>query len=141
MGAAQARGDVLTFLDSHCECTHGWLEPQLQRIKDDRFVRSGMKKGWRAFACRRNVVCPVIDVINDRTFAYNKGIELFRGGFNWNLQFRWYGVPPKLIKVIVFVSLIYFNKFRAAPKNRPSRSRRQPWPAVCSRSNAPTLKS
>lgn len=43
-------------------------------------------------------MCPVIDVINDKTFAYNKGIELFRGGFNWNLQFRWYGVPPKLVK-------------------------------------------
>jgi hypothetical protein len=45
---------------------------------------------------RKNVVCPIIDVINDRTFAYQKGIELFRGGFNWNLQFRWYAVPPKI---------------------------------------------
>lgn len=43
-------------------------------------------------------MCPVIDVINDRTFAYQKGIELFRGGFNWNLQFRWYAVPPAEIK-------------------------------------------
>ncbi|CAD5217323.1 unnamed protein product [Bursaphelenchus okinawaensis] len=45
------------------------------------------------------VVCPVIDVINDRTFQYQKGIELFRGGFNWNLQFRWYTVPPKIAKM------------------------------------------
>jgi polypeptide N-acetylgalactosaminyltransferase len=37
-----------------------------------------------------------IKVINDRTFAYQKGIELFRGGFNWNLQFRWYAVPSKI---------------------------------------------
>uniref|UniRef100_A0A914W963 Polypeptide N-acetylgalactosaminyltransferase n=1 Tax=Plectus sambesii TaxID=2011161 RepID=A0A914W963_9BILA len=82
MGAAEAKGDVLTFLDSHCECTNGWLEPLLGRIKED----------------RKAVVCPVIDVINDRTFAYQKGIELFRGGFNWNLQFRWYAVPPHEIK-------------------------------------------
>ncbi|KHN88322.1 putative N-acetylgalactosaminyltransferase 6 [Toxocara canis] len=82
MGAMEAEGDVLTFLDSHCECTKGWLEPLLARIKED----------------RKAVVCPVIDVINDRTFAYQKGIELFRGGFNWNLQFRWYAVPSDMVK-------------------------------------------
>lgn len=47
---------------------------------------------------RKAVVCPIIDVINDRTFAYQRGIELFRGGFNWNLQFRWYVVPPDMVK-------------------------------------------
>ncbi|CAJ0581165.1 unnamed protein product, partial [Mesorhabditis spiculigera] len=74
MGAQEAVGQVLTFLDSHCECTKGWLEPLLARIKED----------------RKAVVCPVIDVVNDRTFQYQKGIEIFRGGFNWSLQFRLY---------------------------------------------------
>uniref|UniRef100_A0A7E4ZRV8 Polypeptide N-acetylgalactosaminyltransferase n=1 Tax=Panagrellus redivivus TaxID=6233 RepID=A0A7E4ZRV8_PANRE len=82
MGAAEAEADVLTFLDSHCECTDGWLEPLLSRIKEN----------------RKNVVCPIIDVINDRTFAYQRGIEMFYGGFSWNLQFRWYAVPPKKVK-------------------------------------------
>lgn len=34
-GAADAKGEVLTFLDAHCECYPHWLEPMLQRIAED----------------------------------------------------------------------------------------------------------
>lgn len=45
-GAKEAKGKVITFLDAHCECTAGWLEPLLYEIHKDRYVwqRSG---GWR----------------------------------------------------------------------------------------------
>lgn len=71
-GAYEAEGEVLTFLDAHCECTVGWLESLLSVIKND----------------RKTVACPVIDIINDDTFAYVKSFELHWGAFNWNLQFR-----------------------------------------------------
>ncbi|KAF1664309.1 Polypeptide N-acetylgalactosaminyltransferase 1, partial [Aptenodytes patagonicus] len=78
-GAAASKGQVITFLDAHCECTVGWLEPLLARIKAD----------------RRTVVCPIIDVISDDTFEYMAGSDMTYGGFNWKLNFRWYPVPQR----------------------------------------------
>lgn len=78
MGVQVARGTVLTFLDSHCECTEGWLEPLLERISKD----------------RTRVVSPVIDSISDKTFEYValKGMANI-GGFSWFPDFIWQPVP------------------------------------------------
>lgn len=72
LGANNATGDVLTFLDAHCECTIGYLEPLLARVKEN----------------RKYVVCPVIDIISDNNFGYLKSFELHWGAFNWQLHFR-----------------------------------------------------
>ncbi|XP_013368680.1 PREDICTED: polypeptide N-acetylgalactosaminyltransferase 12 [Chinchilla lanigera] len=80
LGASVARGEVLTFLDCHCECHEGWLEPLLQRIHEKESA----------------VVCPVIDVIDWKTFEYlgNAG-EPQIGGFDWRLVFTWHVVPER----------------------------------------------
>ncbi|CAG9532700.1 unnamed protein product [Cercopithifilaria johnstoni] len=80
-GAAISKSPVITYLDSHCECVEGWMEPLLDRIKKD----------------PKTVVCPVIDVIDDNTFEYHYSKAYFTnvGGFDWSLQFNWHAIPEK----------------------------------------------
>ena len=42
-------------------------------------------------ANRKAVVCPVIDVISDESFEYITASDMTWGGFNWKLNFRWWG--------------------------------------------------
>jgi polypeptide N-acetylgalactosaminyltransferase len=77
-GAKLATSDVLIVLDSHCECNHGWLEPMLQRIHEN----------------RTNVVTPVIDGLDQHTWKYLGGPDTTtRGVFSWSLVFTWLDLP------------------------------------------------
>lgn len=81
-GAAVAKGEVLTFLDSHIECNVGWLEPLLERVYMD----------------RKKVPCPVIEVISDKDMSYVLVDNFQRGIFKWPLVFGWSPVPDDYIK-------------------------------------------
>ncbi|XP_068143583.1 polypeptide N-acetylgalactosaminyltransferase 5 isoform X2 [Drosophila tropicalis] len=96
LGAEHVTGEVITFLDAHCECTEGWLEPLLARIVQN----------------RRTVVCPIIDVISDETFEYITASDSTWGGFNWKLNFRWYRVPSR--------EMARRNNDRTAPLRTPT---------------------
>ena len=71
-GARMATGDVITFLDSHCETNQGWLEPLLARLK--------LKP--------QSAVMPIIEIINQDTMEYQY-ISINLGGFTWELVFKW----------------------------------------------------
>ncbi|XP_072948675.1 putative polypeptide N-acetylgalactosaminyltransferase 9 [Epargyreus clarus] len=82
LGAKHAVSPVVIFLDSHCECTEGWLEPLLERIARD----------------NTTVVSPVVDHIHDNTFEYipQDLNDLRIGGFNWDLRFTWRAIPREI---------------------------------------------
>uniref|UniRef100_A0A5F9C4U3 Polypeptide N-acetylgalactosaminyltransferase n=1 Tax=Oryctolagus cuniculus TaxID=9986 RepID=A0A5F9C4U3_RABIT len=81
LGASVAQAEVLTFLDAHCECFTGWLEPLLARIAEDETV----------------VVSPDIVTIDLNTFEFSKPVQRgrvhSRGNFDWSLTFGWEAVP------------------------------------------------
>ncbi|XP_064811640.1 polypeptide N-acetylgalactosaminyltransferase 16-like [Oncorhynchus masou masou] len=76
-GADSASASILTFLDSHCEVNTDWLQPMIQRVKED----------------RTRVVSPIIDVISLDNFAYLAASADLRGGFDWSLHFKWEQIP------------------------------------------------
>ncbi|XP_040150343.1 polypeptide N-acetylgalactosaminyltransferase 3 isoform X2 [Ictidomys tridecemlineatus] len=81
LGAAVATAETLTFLDAHCECFYGWLEPLLARIAENNTA----------------VVSPDIASIDMNTFEFNKpspyGGNHNRGNFDWSLSFGWESLP------------------------------------------------
>ena len=94
IGAKEVKGKTITFLDAHCECTEGWLEPLLNEIALN----------------RKAVVCPIIDVISDDTFEYVTASDMTWGGFNWKLNFRWYVIYLYFFILIPMPQLIMSEK-------------------------------
>ncbi|XP_033087153.1 polypeptide N-acetylgalactosaminyltransferase 3 isoform X2 [Trachypithecus francoisi] len=81
LGATVATAETLTFLDAHCECFYGWLEPLLARIAENYTA----------------VVSPDIASIDLNTFEFSKpspyGSNHNRGNFDWSLSFGWESLP------------------------------------------------
>ncbi|XP_013176979.1 PREDICTED: uncharacterized protein LOC106124647 isoform X3 [Papilio xuthus] len=78
-GARSARGDVLVFLDAHCEAGSDWLRPLLQRIRHKRDA----------------VLTPLIDVLDQTTFQLDAAEHFQVGGFTFMGHFTWIDVPER----------------------------------------------
>ncbi|XP_015832611.1 polypeptide N-acetylgalactosaminyltransferase 10 [Nothobranchius furzeri] len=81
LGAAAAKGEVITFLDSHCEANVNWLPPLLDRIAQN----------------RKTIVCPMIDVIDHDNFGYEtQAGDAMRGAFDWEMYYKRIPIPSEL---------------------------------------------
>ncbi|KAK9507573.1 hypothetical protein O3M35_007400 [Rhynocoris fuscipes] len=81
-GAKEARGEVIVFLDAHCEVNLNWLPPLLAPIYRD----------------RTTMTVPIIDGINHQTFEINSVYQEghnFRGIFEWGMLYKENELPAK----------------------------------------------
>uniref|UniRef100_A0ABM0GV86 Polypeptide N-acetylgalactosaminyltransferase 10-like n=1 Tax=Saccoglossus kowalevskii TaxID=10224 RepID=A0ABM0GV86_SACKO len=73
LGASRATGQVLVFLDSHCEANVNWLPPLLESIALN----------------RKCIACPMIDVIGNNDYHYEtQAGDAMRGAFDWELFYK-----------------------------------------------------
>lgn len=82
IGGVAASGEVLVFLDAHCEVGHNWLPPLLAPIHEN----------------PRTLAAPVIDGINWNDFGinpvYSEGSHS-RGIFEWGMLYKETELPEK----------------------------------------------
>lgn len=72
-GAEIATAEYIAFLDSHCEVNLSWIEPLLARLK----LFPGL------------AVSPTLDSIDFVSGKYQSNRKNLKGGFDWNLNFKW----------------------------------------------------
>lgn len=103
IGAKAAKGEVLVFLDSHCEVYHNWLPPLLGMLSVKVFVSLKLFVNLSNNIANlhivdamandyRTVVCPTIDILSSDTFAHiRRNFASFwagRGAFDWNFDYK-----------------------------------------------------
>lgn len=81
-GAKEAGGEVIVFLDAHCEVNVNWLPPLLAPIYRD----------------RTTMTVPVIDGVDHKNFEYHPVYadgHHYRGIFEWGMLYKENEVPKK----------------------------------------------
>ena len=83
IGAAYAKAEVISYLDSHVEVSVGWMQPILSRIKHN----------------KKSVVMSILDTISDEDFRIRGSWSNSHGGFKWTLDFFWKNLTPRVKKM------------------------------------------
>lgn len=81
-GAQEATGEVIVFLDAHCEVNTNWLPPLLAPIYRDNTI----------------MTVPVIDGIDHKTFEYRPVYadgHHYRGIFEWGMLYKENELPKR----------------------------------------------
>ncbi|KAF0314742.1 N-acetylgalactosaminyltransferase 7 [Amphibalanus amphitrite] len=81
-GAQLATGEVIVFLDAHCEVNANWLPPLLAPIALD----------------RTRMTVPIIDGVDHSTFEYRpvyQWTSRFRGIFEWGMLYKENDIPEQ----------------------------------------------
>lgn len=84
-GAIEATGEVIVFLDAHCEVNTNWLPPLLAPIYRD----------------RQTMTVPIIDGIDHKTFEYRPVYadgKHYRGIFEWGMLYKENEVPKRELR-------------------------------------------
>ncbi|ELT94181.1 hypothetical protein CAPTEDRAFT_25861, partial [Capitella teleta] len=81
IGASYATQDVISYLDSHVEVNQRWLEPIVSHINTN----------------NKAIVMSTLDTITTEKFELQGAGWGFHGGFNWNLEFYWKGLPDRIL--------------------------------------------
>ena len=75
-GAREAVGDVIIFLDAHCEVNYNWLPPLLAPIARN----------------RKTLTVPIIDGIDSETFeyraVYGRKDQHYKGIWEWGMYYK-----------------------------------------------------
>lgn len=81
-GAQEATGEVIVYLDAHCEVNKNWLPPLLAPIYRDNTV----------------MTVPIIDGIDHKSFEYRPVYadgHHYRGIFEWGMLYKENEVPKR----------------------------------------------
>lgn len=93
-GARKANGEVIVFLDAHCEVGINWLPPLLAPISIDNNI----------------MTVPIIDGIDHKTFEYRTVYQeghLYRGIFEWGMLYKENELPLRESKTREYQSMPY----------------------------------
>lgn len=99
IGAKAAKGDIVIFLDAHCEVNRNWLPPLLAPIRRNRCIIFSVSDNNSLDYFRKVMTVPVIDGIDMNTWEYKRvygaADKHFRGIFEWGLLYKEAELPER----------------------------------------------